>query len=159
MVVSDTIPSEQVKSIIRNVVADERKLNCGVGLAFTAREGSSAAQQGHWILFVSSERRQYSSCLRDQMSLIIKNISLLLGNDLKFINRGRIVIRKDGLIRHAGQGHLRIQTSGTRSLTERDSWHVRDLLMPTRISVIQLERTSGIDLDFKYQRIVHPHMG
>jgi cytosine/adenosine deaminase-related metal-dependent hydrolase len=41
------------------------------------------------------------------MSLIIKNISLLLENDLEFINCGYIVIGKDGLISHAGQGDFR----------------------------------------------------
>jgi len=41
------------------------------------------------------------------MSLIIKNISLFLGNDLEFINCGYIVIGKDGLISHAGQGNFR----------------------------------------------------
>ena len=41
------------------------------------------------------------------MSLIINNISLLLGNDLEFINCGYIVIGKDGLISQAGQGDFR----------------------------------------------------
>ncbi len=41
------------------------------------------------------------------MSLIIKNISLFLGNTLEFINSGHIVIGKQGLISHAGQGDYR----------------------------------------------------
>jgi len=41
------------------------------------------------------------------MSLIINNISLLLGNDLEFINCGYIVIGKDGLISQARQGDFR----------------------------------------------------
>ena len=60
------------------------------------------------------------------MSLIIKNISLLLENDLEFINCGYIVIGKDGLISHAGQGDFRNTNKHERYLMEKDYWHVQD---------------------------------
>jgi GTP cyclohydrolase IIa len=44
MIVSDTIPSEEVKSIISNICEQLKvKLNCGIGIAKTAREAAGAA--------------------------------------------------------------------------------------------------------------------
>lgn len=44
MIVSDTIPSEEVRSIIGNICEQLKvKLNCGIGIAKTAREAAGAA--------------------------------------------------------------------------------------------------------------------
>ena len=44
MIVSNTIPSVEVKSIINNVCEQLKvKLNCGIGIAKTAREAAGAA--------------------------------------------------------------------------------------------------------------------
>ncbi len=44
MIVSDTIPSEEVRSIISNICEQLNvKLNCGIGIAKTAREAAGAA--------------------------------------------------------------------------------------------------------------------
>lgn len=44
MIVSDTIPSEEVRSIISNICEQLKvKLNCGIGIAKTAREAAGAA--------------------------------------------------------------------------------------------------------------------
>lgn len=44
MIVSDTIPSEEVRSIINNICEQLKvKLNCGIGIAKTAREAAGAA--------------------------------------------------------------------------------------------------------------------
>src|SRR6476469_2737456 len=39
------------------------------------------------------------------MSLVIKNVSLLLGKDLSFIDRGFVEIRKDGIIKKVKAGN------------------------------------------------------
>lgn len=93
------------------------------------------------------------------MSLIIKNISLLLGNDLKFINQGHIVIGKDGLIKYAG-------TNNNYDINQKDLVFDGEGLLacPGFINAHthigdSIGKDIGIDLDLELEQRIHPENG
>jgi cytosine/adenosine deaminase-related metal-dependent hydrolase len=93
------------------------------------------------------------------LSLIIKNISLLLGNDLKFISQGHIVIGKDGLIKYAG-------TNNNYDINQKDLVFDGEGLLacPGFINAHthigdSIGKDIGIDLDLELEQRIHPENG
>jgi cytosine/adenosine deaminase-related metal-dependent hydrolase len=93
------------------------------------------------------------------LSLIIKNISILLGNDLKFINQGHIVIGRDGLIKYAG-------TNNNYDINQKNLVFDGEGLLacPGFINAHthigdSIGKDIGIDLDLELEQRIHPENG
>jgi cytosine/adenosine deaminase-related metal-dependent hydrolase len=94
------------------------------------------------------------------LSLIIKNISILLGNDLKFINQGRIVIGKNGLIKYAGTNNNNYDISQRDLIFDGEGL----LACPGFINAHthigdSIGKDIGIDLDLELDQRIHPQNG
>jgi cytosine/adenosine deaminase-related metal-dependent hydrolase len=94
------------------------------------------------------------------LSLIIKNISLLLGNDLNFVEQGLIVIGNDGLIKHAGinkgyyhkkEGDLVFDGEGLLACPGFINAH-------THIGD-SIGKDVGLGLDLDLEQTIHPEIG
>jgi cytosine/adenosine deaminase-related metal-dependent hydrolase len=93
------------------------------------------------------------------LSLIIKNISILLGNDLKFICQGCIIIGKDGLIEYAG-------TKNNYDIDQKNQVFDGEGLLacPGFINAHthigdSIGKDIGIDLDLELDQRIHPENG
>lgn len=94
------------------------------------------------------------------MSLIIKNISILLGNDLRFIEQGHIAIGNDGLIKRAGIN------KGYYDKKERDVVFDGEGLLacPGFINAHthigdSIGKDVGLGLDLDLEQTIHPEIG
>jgi cytosine/adenosine deaminase-related metal-dependent hydrolase len=93
------------------------------------------------------------------MSLIIKNISLLLGNDLEFINQGHLVIGKDGLITHAGTNNYYARNQSDQVFNGEGLLACPGFINAHTHIGDSFGKDIGIDLDLELEQRIHPEYG